>query len=118
MTKHSRPYDASSTLGRPLVLAAVAVRFLAASNPLPADEVTKWNEIATKASFDSGLPGIPMFEARVYAITFAAVHDALNRVDRRYATYAPTSQLLPGASLEAAVATAAHAVLADQFNQL
>src|SRR5690349_12523330 len=91
-----------------LVLAAIAVSFASPASPLLADEVTKWNEVATKASFDAGLPGIPMFEARVYAITFAAVHDALNRVDRRYSTYAPTSQVVAGASPEAAVAAAAH----------
>ena len=118
MKKHSRPNHHSSKGARALVLAAIAVSFVAAANPLRADEVTKWNEIATKASYDSGLPGIPMFEARVYAITFAAVHDALNRVDRRYSTYAPAAPSVPGASPDAAVATAAHAVLVDQFNQL
>ena len=114
----SRSYDHSPRYSRSLLLAMTAVTFLSAALPLRADEVTKWNEIATTASFNSGLPGVPLFEARVYAITFAAVHDSLNRIDRRYSTYAPTSQVVPGASPEAAVATAAHAVLVDQFNQL
>jgi len=117
----SGTYRNSLRPSRSLVLAATAISLLSAVNPLRADEVTKWNEVATKASLDSGLcgpAGIPLFESRVYALTFAAVHDALNRVDRRYSTYVATSQLSPGASPEAAVATAAHAVLVDQFNQL
>jgi hypothetical protein len=110
--------DHSPNRSRSLVLAVIAVSFISMANPLRADEVTRWNEVATKAGSDSGVTGIPIFEARVYAITFAAVHDALNRVDRRYSTYATTSELVPGASPEAAVATAAHDVLVDQFNQL
>jgi hypothetical protein len=116
-TNDSGLYERSRR-SRSFLLAVVAVSFISAANPLRADEVTKWNEIATTASFNSGLPGIPMFESRVYAITFAAVHDALNRVQRRYSTYASTSQLVPDASPEAAVATAAHDVLLDQFTQL
>ena len=117
----SGAYRHSLKPSRSLVLAGTAVRLLSAVNPLRADEVSKWNEVATKASLDSGLcgpAGIPLFESRVYALTFAAVHDALNRVDRRYSTYVATSQLAPGASPAAAVATAAHDVLVDQFNRL
>src|SRR5689334_12192893 len=110
--------DHSRKHSRWLLPAMIAATFLPAALPLRADEVTKWNEIATKASFNSGLPGVPLFEARVYAITFTAVHDALNQIDRRYSTYASAGQVVPGASPEAAVATAAHAVLVDQFNLL
>ncbi|MCI0626379.1 MAG: hypothetical protein L0387_32835 [Acidobacteria bacterium] len=83
-----------------------------------ADEVTKWNEIATQAAFVSGLSGNPPFESRVYAMTHAAVHDALNEIDSRYHAYASDMAASPDASPEAAVATAAHAVLLDQFNRL
>jgi hypothetical protein len=100
------------------VLMAFTLWFASTANPLMADEVLKWNEVATKAASDSGVSGIPLFEARVYAITFAAIHDALNGVDRRYSSYASTLPLTPGASPEIAVATAAHDVLLDQFSQL
>jgi hypothetical protein len=100
------------------VVAVFAVCFASTANPLRADEVIKWNEVATKAASDSGVTGIPLFEARIYAITFAAVHDALNGIDRRYTPYAFSLPVTPGASPEAAVATAAHDVLLDQFGQL
>src|SRR3982751_5838138 len=83
---------------------------------LAGNEVTRWNEIAGKAAFASGLavsPGNPLFESRVYAITHAAIHDALNAIDRRYEPYAFHGSATPGASPEAAVATAAHRVLAN-----
>jgi hypothetical protein len=85
-----------------------------------ADEVTKWNETAGKVAVDSGLSpnGIPLFEARIYAMMHAAIHDALNAVDRRYHPYALDIPGTPSASPEAAVATAAHDVLLDQFNLL
>jgi hypothetical protein len=121
LNNESSCYRDSHRRSRSLVLAAMAISLLTAANSLGADEVTKWNEVATRASYDSGLgrlTGIPLFEARVYAITFAAVHDALNRINKQYSTYVPTSQLIPGASPDAAVATAAHSVLVDQFNQL
>jgi hypothetical protein len=86
---------------------------------LPADEVTKWNQVAGNASFASGLAAVnPLFESRIYAMTHAAVHDALNAIDRRYRPYAMNGPLSPGASPEAAVATAAYKVLRDQFGQL
>jgi hypothetical protein len=51
-----------------------------------ADEVTTWNETAGQVAFDSGLSstftGNPVFESRIYAMTHAAIHDALNAIDR------------------------------------
>jgi hypothetical protein len=88
---------------------------------LAGNEVTKWNEIAGNAAFASGLagsPGNPLFESRVYAITHAAIHDALNAIDRRYEPYAFHGSVTPNASPEAAVATAAYQVLVNQFNLL
>jgi hypothetical protein len=86
--------------------------------PGTADEVGKWNQIAGEASFASGLSNNPLFESRVYAMTHAAVHDALNAIDRRYQPYALHTPVTPGASPEAAVATAAYRVLANQFGLL
>ena len=71
-----------------MIIAVFLCLFLAASQ-LAADEVTKWNEIAGKASFASGLAAVnPIFESRIYAMAHAAVHDALNGIDRRYRPYA------------------------------
>lgn len=87
-----------------------------AAFPARADEVTKWNEIAGKAAFGTGLSaGNPLFESRFYAIMHAAIHDAVNAIDRRYRPYAWHGTAAPGASAEAAVATAAHRVLVDAF---
>jgi hypothetical protein len=85
---------------------------------LAADEVTQWNETATRLGAASGLSGNPLFEARVYAMMHAAIHDALNAIHRRAAPYALHTPLTPNASPEAAVATAAYLVLQDQFQRL
>src|SRR6186997_2290315 len=83
--------------------------------PVYADQVTKWNEVATRASAASGLSGNPLFESRVYAMAHIAMHDALNSIDRRYETYAFHGTVMPNASPDAAVAAAAHRVLTNQF---
>jgi len=83
-----------------------------------ADEVTKWNETAGKAASDSGLSGNPLFHSRINAMTHAAIHDALNAINRLYRPYALNERATPGASPEAAVAAAAYTVLVDQFNLL
>jgi hypothetical protein len=76
-----------------------------------ADEITKWNETASKAAFDSGLSdpprSIPFFEARIYTVAHVAIHDALNAIDRQYQSYTLKKRAEPGASPQAAVATAA-----------
>jgi hypothetical protein len=96
----------------------VCLYLIPGASYLAADEVTKWNATAGNAAFTSGLSGNPLFESRVYAMTHAAIHDALNTIDRRYGPYALNGPVTPGASPEAAVATAAHHVLVNQFNQL
>lgn len=97
---------------------AVCLFLLMGASSLAANEVTEWNDIAGRATLASGLAGNPLFESRVYAITQAAVHDALNAIDRRSEPYAYYGLPAPGASAEAAVATAAHLVLVDQFKRL
>ena len=88
------------------------------ATPAAADEVTKWNELSSKAALDSGLAGNPIFHSRVEAMSHSAIHDALNGVQRRYAAYTWSVPANPLASPEAAVATAAHDVLVDQYTQL
>ena len=95
---------------------------LGGTHSAAADEVTKWNETASKAAFESGLSdpprGIPFFEARIYAMTHVAIHDALNAIELHYQPYTLKKRAEIGAFPQAAVATAAHVVLVDQFNRL
>ncbi len=72
--------------------------------------VTHWNRVATEA-FAPSQGTNPMAQSRTLAIVHAAIHDALNAVDRRFESYTPGLAEAPGASLEAAVATAARDVL-------
>jgi hypothetical protein len=51
-------------------------------------------------------------------MTYTAVHDALNSIDRRYRPYTIDVRLRREASPEAAVATAAHHVLVSQYGLL
>src|SRR6185295_10946978 len=69
--------------------------------------VTRWNGIAIQVlPVDPGL----LLDSRAFAIMHAAIHDAVNGVERRYQPY--TADLSsPGASVEAAVAAAARDVL-------
>jgi hypothetical protein len=68
--------------------------------------VTHWNTISTTLLLDPG----PILEGRAFAIVHAAMYDAVNGVERRYEPYAADVSF-PGASLDAAVATAAHDVM-------
>jgi membrane-associated phospholipid phosphatase len=75
--------------------------------PQSASIVTRWNAIALQAfSVDPGL----VLDSRAFAIMHAAIHDAVNGVELRYQPYT-ASLSSPGASIEAAVAAAAHDVL-------
>lgn len=86
--------------------------------PLPADEVTKWSEAVNQMAQDIGLDGNPLFQSRIQAMAHAAMHDAINVVDRRYRSYSTLALSSPGAHPQAAVATAAYRVLLDQFNAI
>jgi hypothetical protein len=89
-----------------------------------ADAVLDWNETAANAGFAAGLDNPtegcvdPLHESRIFAMMHAAVHDALNAIERRSQPYALTSYAPAGASPEAAVAAAAHDVLLVVFPQL
>ena len=95
-----------------LALSAVALASGAAvraDSPPPSTDggVTHWNAIALEVlPVDPGL----LLDSRAFAIMHAAVHDAVNGIERRYQPY--TADLSsPGASLDAAVAAASHEVL-------
>src|SRR5687767_1542957 len=71
--------------------------------------VLHWNRIATEIlPVEAG----PVIDSRAMAILHAAVHDAVNGVERRYMPYtADLASSGSGASLDAAVAGAAREVL-------
>ncbi|MDN3655967.1 vanadium-dependent haloperoxidase [Ferruginibacter paludis] len=79
--------------------------------------VLKWNEAATQAianmaPFTGSGPLPPMPESRIYAMINVAMHDALNNIVPRYQTYALKDARDKDADANAAVAQAAHDVIA------
>ena len=85
-----------------------------------ADAVTDWNANAGKAAVAACIAPIqdPLHEARIYAMMHLAIHDALNAIDQRSRPYTFDSQAPSGASVDAAVATAAHDVLIPLLQQI
>ena len=81
-----------------------------AANKLGGNAVTHWNTVATDA-FTPSQGTNPMAQSRTLAILHAAMHDALNAIDRRFEAYTPGLAEAPGASVDAAVAAAARDVL-------
>ncbi len=80
---------------------------------LPNDVVLKWNKVAYE-----GFGGITyqhsLMASRLNAMVHIAMHDALNAVHPRYATYIFTGKD-SGADPVAAAASAAHAVLTSEI---
>jgi hypothetical protein len=89
-------------------VAAASLVGLAMAQPM-ANEVLQWNEITMKAIEANGQNNI--VASRTLAMTQAAVHDALNAIDRRYDAYFFEGPAEPTASPDAAAAAAAHTVL-------
>ena len=75
-----------------------------------ANAVTHWNAVATDA-FTPSQGTNPVGQSRTLAILHAAIHDAINAIDRRYEPYTSGLAAAPGASVDAAVAAAARDVL-------
>jgi hypothetical protein len=74
-----------------------------------ADRVSNWNATAVTATAMAGQNAV--VQSRSLAMVQAAVHDALNAIDRRFEPYALEGVLDPLASPDAAIATAAHDTL-------
>ena len=92
------------------LLAALAFIRPAAADPPREEPVTHWNAVAAQAYAPTeGTQPLP--QSRTFAIMHAAIHDALNAIDRRFVPYTPGLAAAPGASIDAAVATAAREVL-------
>jgi hypothetical protein len=74
-----------------------------------ANAVLHWNQVVTDTLAAAHTD--PVTESRALAIIQVAVHDALNSLDARCQTYAPTAAPAIGASTDAAIAAAAHDAL-------
>jgi len=74
-----------------------------------ANEVLQWNDTTMKAIDANGQSNV--VATRTLAMVQAAVHDALNAINRRYDAYYFEGPGDPTASPDAAVAAAAHTVL-------
>src|SRR6185436_7741855 len=74
-----------------------------------AGEVARWNRVMTGAAAAEQTD--PLTESRVFAVVHAAIHDALNAIERRNEPYREGLTANAGALPEAAVAAAAHAAL-------
>lgn len=101
----------------PLSLEPLESRFL-----LSADAVLDWNAILLQANAnDHGLAapdqGGPGRTARAMAIVHTAMYDALNAIDGSHTPYLVDVQAPRGASMEAAVAQAAHDTLVALYPQ-
>jgi hypothetical protein len=107
---------------RQAIRTVIAFGALAFALPVPlyADAVTVWNINANKAVNATciGPSGNPLYESRLYAMAHIAIHDAVNAIERRSRPYAYDAQTSPSASFDAAVAAAAHDVLADVISRL
>src|SRR5438094_5755356 len=92
------------------LVAALLVLVLSAVSPAArADVITDWNETGVTAVVAGGLNGLAMSPAM--AMIHAAMHDAVNGVERRYTSYGADIKAPPGASREAAASAAAYTVL-------
>ena len=99
-----------------VAVALAAPGYVEASDAAPAvhhphfNAVVHWNTLAGEV-FAPSEGTNPMAQSRTFAILHAAIHDALNAIDRRYESYTPGLPAAPHASAEAAVAAAAREVL-------
>lgn len=81
----------------------------ARSGAPPVNEVLRWSGIATDAL--AAAQTDPLTESRVLAIVQVAVHNALNAIEGRYASYGTPAASARGASVDAAIALAVHGTL-------
>jgi len=87
--------------------------WLAVSSPgtsVRANEVADWNIAALDMVVAGGQNAI--IASRTLAMMHLAIHDALNAIERRYEPYLSEARAEPQAAPEAAIAAAAHDVLA------
>lgn len=87
------------------------------ATPAAADTVCEWMEFGQAVQAAAGLPSPPRVADHEHAQTQAALamFEALNAIDRRYESYLGFPAGDPGASQDAAAATAAYRVLLAHF---
>lgn len=114
--KHRRAF-VSRALGATLFASATMAMSASIALAGPADKplatanaVVHWNTVAGEV-FAPSQGTNPMAQSRTFAILHASIHDALNAIDPRFASYTPGLIAAPGASADAAVAAAAREVL-------
>ena len=119
MTTRVHPHRLTRSLGAAVAALALAAPAASAHHPR-SDAVAVWNANAGKAAVAACISpvGPSPAEARIYAMTHIAIHDALNAIKRRSRPYAYHGRARRHASLDAAVATAARDVLVPTLGQL
>lgn len=85
--------------------------FLALAGVGRADDVTEWNETLYRSAIMTNPVANPLVTSRMAAIYSAAVFDAVNGIEGRYAPIHVTPAAAPGASKRAAAVQAAYASL-------
>jgi hypothetical protein len=101
-------------------LMAALAAVLAAPGAAAAGVVSDWNARAGTAARTACIAPAnnPLHEARMYAITHLAMHDALNAIERRSRPYAFDAIAPSDASPEAAVAAAARDALVALLSEI
>jgi len=94
-----------------IVIAVVGPVALAAT--APTDEIANWNQMLFRAGLVGGTS--PLVITRIAAIVQAAVFDAVNGIDPRYAPVHVPPTAPAGASQEAAAAQAAYVALLQLY---
>jgi hypothetical protein len=80
-----------------------------------ADAVADWNQTGLNVTHvGAAFAGGAWFQVRTMAHMHAAVFDTVNAIERRYAPFAVDMRAPAGASVDAAIASAAHTVLAAE----
>lgn len=90
----------------------------ASATPAPSGPVLHWNAVAGQAAIAACISPAanPLTESRLYAMTQIAIHDALNAIRPRFASYAADLFAPPRTSVDAAVAAAARTVMVSVFS--
>jgi hypothetical protein len=93
--------------GQPVSESRASTQTLGTHAERSVNSVIHWNAIASQQIEAIG----PVIDSRVFAIFHSAIHDAVNAIERRFEPYTFKERAAPEASVDAAVATAAHDVL-------
>lgn len=103
-----------------LLLVLILVATWSTPAPARADAVLDWNFNAGEAAKAACLAPAPnpFHESRMYAMVHIAIHDTLNAIQRRYSPYAYDDVAPAGASMDAAVAAAAHDVMISALSEI